>query len=48
MENLNQFEVVFERNQKPIIMLVPFWEINMAHDHVWDVVGKRPKSFKRL
>ena len=48
MENLNQFEVLFVRNEQPVLMLLPFWSCHDALDHIMDVVGKRPKSLKRL
>jgi hypothetical protein len=48
MENLIKWNVWINRDSKPIIMNLPFNNVNNAHQFIWDQIGKRPISISKI
>lgn len=45
---LTDFKVWFNGCTEPIIMRVPFFMIDSAHEFIWEQIGKRPSSMQRV
>jgi hypothetical protein len=45
---LTDFKVWFNGCTEPIIMRVPFFMIDSAHEFIWEQIGKRPSSMERV
>ena len=48
MENLTQWQVWVNKGSQPIIMSLPFNNVNNAHEFIWEQIGKRPISISKL
>lgn len=48
IESNHLWKVTFLRDAEPIILSLPFLSVNEAHEHAWDIIGKRPRSMTRL
>jgi hypothetical protein len=48
MKNLINWQVWVTRDSLPIIMSLPFNNVNNAHEFIWEQIGKRPISISKL
>ena len=48
METLTQWQVWVTKDSQPIIMSLPFNNVNNAHEFIWEQIGKRPISISKL
>jgi len=48
IEILTKWKVWVTKTSKPIIMEVPFFKVNDAHEFIWQQLGKRPISIQKL
>ncbi len=48
MQNLTQWQVWVNKGSQPIIMSLPFNNVNNAHEFIWEQIGKRPISISKL
>ncbi len=48
METLTQWQVWVTKGSQPIIMSLPFNNVNNAHEFIWEQIGKRPISISKL
>ena len=42
------WKVTFLRDAESIVLSLPFWSVNEAHEHAWEIIGKRPRSMTKL
>ena len=47
-EFLSNWQVWVTRDSLPIIMSLPFHNVNNAHEFIWEQIGKRPISISKL
>ena len=43
-----KWQVWVNKESQPIIMSVPFNNVNKAHEFIWEQIGKRPVSITKL
>ena len=48
MENVIKWQVWVNKGSQPIVMSVPFNNVNKAHEFIWSQIGKRPSSISKL
>ena len=48
MKTLTQWQVWVTKGSQPIIMSLPFNNVNNAHEFIWEQIGKRPISISKL
>jgi len=48
MKTLTQWQVWVNKGSQPIIMSLPFNNVNNAHEFIWEQIGKRPISISKL
>ena len=48
MKKLTQWQVWVTKDSKPIIVSVPFNNVNNAHDFISEQIGKRVSSLSKL
>jgi len=48
METLTQWQVWVSKDSQPIIISVPFKNVNDAQEFIWEQIGKRPASMFKL
>lgn len=48
MKTLTQWQVWVSKDSQPIIISVPFSNVNDAHEFIWEQIGKRPASMSKL
>ena len=48
METLTQWQVWVSKDSQPIIISVPFKNVNDAQEFIWEQIGKSPASMSKL
>jgi len=48
MTTLTKWQVWVSKESQPIIINVPFSNVNDAHEFIWEQIGKRPASMSKL
>ena len=48
MKNLTQWQVWITKGSQPIIMSLPFNNVNTAFEFLWENLKKRPVSISKL
>ena len=47
MENLTNWVVWINKDSKPLIITLPFNNVNNAHEFIWEQIGKKPASIQK-